>query len=118
MMRWLLPALFLVLPMQAPAETRLLMLDQPACEWCARWDSEVGTVYTRTAEGQRAPLLRSNIRAPLPEGVVLARAARFTPTFILIENGVEIGRIEGYPGEDFFYGMLQQLLDRAGRPKS
>ena len=121
MTRWLLLALTLALPLlqpgQAAAETRLLMLDQVACEWCARWDSEVGAVYTRTAEGRRAPLIRSNIRAPLPEGVMLARTARFTPTFVLIEDGIEIGRIEGYPGEDFFYGMLQQLLDRAGKPE-
>lgn len=121
MMRWLLPALMLVLPQvlstQAPAETRLLMLDQAACEWCERWDSEVGVVYTRTAEGRRAPLIRSNIRAPLPDRVVLSRSARFTPTFVLVEDGVEIGRIEGYPGEDFFYGMLQQLLERVRKPE-
>ncbi len=34
----------------------------------------------------------------------------FTPTFVLFDDGREIGRIEGYPGEDFFWGLLQNLV--------
>jgi hypothetical protein len=96
----------------AGADTRLLMLKEDWCDWCARWEEEVGDAYAKTAEGQRAPLLRADIHEPLPEGVTLARRAHFTPTFVLLEDGREIGRIEGYPGEDFFYGMLGMLLER------
>jgi len=112
MLRCLLTASIIAFAAPALAEVRLLMLDQAACEWCARWDAEVGTVYARTAEGKQAPLLRVSIHGPLPEGVVLARTARFTPTFVLLDDGVEIDRIEGYPGEDFFYGLLQRMLER------
>lgn len=110
-----LVALAFALP--APAgELRLLMLDQPGCEWCARWEAEVGVVYDKTAEGRQAPLLRAPIRGPLPDGVRLARRANFTPTFVLLDNGLEVGRIEGYPGEDFFYGLLQRLIAAVGPP--
>ncbi len=37
-------------------------------------------------------------------------ACLFTPTFVLVENGVELARIEGYPGEDFFWGLLGMIL--------
>jgi hypothetical protein len=117
-LRWMLLAMFLLAPVPSWAETRLLMLDQFACEWCERWDAEVGVIYAKTAEGKRAPLLRSNIFGPLPEGIALSRRAHFTPTFVLVKDGAEIGRIEGYPGESFFYGMLQQMLDRAEKPES
>ena len=96
----------------AAAETRLLMLERPGCEWCEAWDVEVGSVYDKTDEGRQAPLIRRPIDDPLPEGITLDRRALYTPTFVLVHEGVEIGRIEGYPGEDFFYAMLQQLLDR------
>ena len=36
----------------------------------------------------------------------------YTPTFVLVENGEEVGRIEGYPGNDFFFGLLQNLVQR------
>ena len=38
----------------------------------------------------------------------------FTPTFILLQNGVEVDRIEGYASEDFFWGLLGQALEKAG----
>lgn len=37
---------------------------------------------------------------------------RYTPTFVLIENGEELGRIEGYPGDAFFWGLLDRLLQK------
>lgn len=113
-MRALIIALvMLALAPMARADTVLLMLDRPHCAWCARWDAEVGPVYAKTAEGRAAPLLRQHVDAPLPEGITLARRAHYTPTFVLLRDGVEIGRIEGYPGENFFYGLLQKLLEAA-----
>lgn len=112
MLARLVTALLIALPGGALAETRLLMLDQPACGYCAQWDAEVGVIYHKTAEGRRAPLLRAPIAGPLPQGVTLARRANYTPTFVVLLDGQEAGRIEGYPGEAFFYGMLNQIIDR------
>ena len=102
----------------AAADMRLLMLEEKGCPWCLEWDAEVGDAYHLTEEGERAPLMRHSIHAPLPEGVALERRAHYTPTFVLLEDGREIGRIEGYPGEEFFYALLDKLLDRAGEPGS
>ncbi len=96
-------------------ELRLLMFEQAGCAWCAAWDAQVGIVYARTAEGRAAPLQRTMIDGPPPPGVLLERPVRFTPTFVLLRGGREVGRIEGYPGEDFFYGLLQRLIARARR---
>ncbi len=41
-----------------------------------------------------------------------------SPTFILIDGGREIGRIVGYPGADFFWGLVAELIARLDqRPK-
>ncbi len=94
------------------AETRLLMVEESWCEWCERWNAEIGGIYPKTIEGKRAPLWRTDIHEPLPEGVVLKTRAQFTPTFVLLKDGQEVGRIEGYPGEDFFWGMLNQIMKK------
>jgi len=96
----------------AGAEPRLLMLKEAWCDWCIKWEEEIGPVYDRTEEGRRAPLIRADIHEPLPEGITLQRRANFTPTFVLLEDGEEVGRIEGYPGEHFFFGMLGKLLEK------
>ncbi len=99
----------------APPETEmtLLMLDQPGCEWCEIWEDEIGGAYHLTEEGRRAPLHRASIHRALPEGVALERPARITPTFVLLRGGREVGRLEGYAGADFFYPLLDRLLDAA-----
>lgn len=97
----------------AAAELRLLMFEQPGCIYCARWDAEISPKYPLTDEGEAAPLTRIQLRAPLPEDIILLRPAAFTPTFVLLRDGVETGRIEGYPGEDFFWPMLARLILQA-----
>ena len=108
---WLV-AVLTVTTSSARAEARLLMIEEKWCEWCERWNDEIGVVYDKTVEGKQARLLRADIHEPLPAGIDLAGRPRYTPTFILLDDGREVGRIEGYPGEDFFWPMLQQLLDR------
>jgi len=101
--------------MTAPvfAEPVLLMAEEDGCFWCERWHEEIAEIYPKTPEGQAAPLQRFDLHGDHPEGVTFTSRVRFTPTFILVDNGVELGRIEGYPGEDFFWGLLGMMLERA-----
>lgn len=92
------------------AAAELLMFEDPACAWCRRWHAEIGPGYPHSAEGQLAPLRRVHIRDQATAGVALAGPVRATPTFVLAEDGREIGRIVGYPGADFFYPRLAELL--------
>lgn len=107
--------LFALLPQTVAADVRLLMAEERGCYWCAQWNDDISHIYPKTAEGQAAPLMRYDLHAEQPD-VTFARRVSFTPTFILVQNGVEVGRIEGYPGEDFFWGLLGQMLDRANIP--
>lgn len=101
--------------MASAGELELLMFEQPGCIYCAAWNAEVAPEYPLTEEGKAAPLRRLQLRDPLPEGISLVSPPIFTPTFVLVEDGVETGRISGYPGEDFFWPMLAQLVARAGQ---
>ncbi len=96
--------------LSAHAETRLMMVQEDGCSWCARWNQDVGGEYSLTDEGKLAPLLRYDIHDPVPEGVTFTTAPHYTPTFILLVDGIEVNRIEGYPGEGFFWGLLGMML--------
>jgi hypothetical protein len=90
----------------------LVMFDDPTCSWCRRWDAEIGKSYARTPAGQQAPLRRVYIRDQDKAGVALVKPITATPTFVLVEEEQEVGRIAGYVGQDFFYPMLDELLRR------
>ncbi|MEO0773948.1 MAG: hypothetical protein AAFZ04_12275 [Pseudomonadota bacterium] len=100
-------------PLMAVAEPVLLMAEEDGCYWCEIWDEEISHIYPKTAEGRTAPLQRYDLHHETPD-VEFQSRVRFTPTFILVEDGRELARIEGYPGEDFFWAMLAQMFDRAG----
>lgn len=112
MLKVLSLAIGLAIPATTVADTYLLMAEEPGCYWCALWNEEISHIYPKTIEGRTAPLQRYDLRAETPE-VEFARKVRFTPTFILVDNGKEQGRIEGYPGADFFWGLLNGIFERA-----
>lgn len=99
-------ALMLALP---AAATELVMVEQTGCEWCARWNAEIAPAYPKTTEGKFAPLRRVDLRA-MPTDIEVSRRVSFTPTFLLVEDGQEIARLEGYPGQDFFWPLLDDIL--------
>ncbi len=115
--RLLLAAVFclsLVLP-GALRAAELLMFEEPGCPWCAAWRAEIGVVYDKTAEGRQAPLRRVDMTLPRPADLEAVDPVVFSPTFVLFAEGVEVGRIVGYPGEHFFWPLLGELLARLDR---
>ncbi|MGR3805229.1 thioredoxin domain-containing protein [Marinibacterium profundimaris] len=110
MARLLVAALLAALSAPGWADVALLMGEEKGCPWCARWHAEIGDAYARTSEGRAAPLMRYDVHRPLPDGVTLSKPVFFTPTFVLLMDGAEVARLEGYPGEDFFWGLLGQML--------
>ncbi|MCW1952134.1 MAG: hypothetical protein KIH44_012305 [Octadecabacter sp.] len=92
------------------------MAEEPGCVYCAQWNAQIGPIYGKTGEGAAAPLRRIDITAPLPDDITLARSINFTPTFVLLIDNKEVSRLEGYPGEDFFWGLVGMMLERNGIP--
>ncbi len=115
MLKYLAVSLAVSLPSAAAAEPFLLMAEEAGCYWCAKLNKEIADIYPKTAEGQAAPLQRYDLNSETPD-VVFEKRVHFTPTFILVSEGREIGRIEGYPGEDFFWGLLGMMIEKAGIP--
>lgn len=92
------------------AETRLVMVEQDGCHYCARWHDQIAPIYPRTDYAEAAPLRVMDID-DLPGDLALAGRVVFTPTFLLVVDGTEIARAEGYAGEELFW-MHMELLRR------
>ncbi|WP_332680712.1 thioredoxin family protein [Bosea sp. (in: a-proteobacteria)] len=106
----------MLLPATAAGSAELLMFEREGCIWCARWDREVGPAYDRTAEGRAAPLRRIDLGRGGAADPALARPVRYTPTFVLVEDGREVGRITGYLSNETFWGLLGRMLADIEKP--
>jgi len=113
MLRPLIFATMLCTPAHA---AELLMFESDFCPFCEKWHDELGGVYAKTEEGKRAPLRRVDNDLPWPKDLGEIRPIRYTPTFILVDEGTEVGRITGYNREDFFWGLLGKLIDDLPEP--
>lgn len=97
------------LPSAEASAAELMMYRREGCPYCAAWDREVGPGYNNSQFGKVAPVRMADIHGTQPP-VVLKSPIIYTPTFVLVDGGREVGRIEGYSSNDFFYGMIARLI--------
>lgn len=97
----------------AQAGTELVMFERAGCPWCVRWDREVAPIYPKTELGQRLPLRKINLDRDKMTSGQLDLPIRFTPTFVLMNEGREVGRIVGYMNDATFWGLLEQMASKA-----
>ena len=89
----------------------LIMVEQQGCYYCLEWKDQLGHIYPKTPEGKYAPLKTIDI-TEVDQLKGLQRDVIFTPTFVLMEDNKELGRLEGYSGEDFFWELLELILEK------
>ncbi len=90
----------------------LIMLEQEGCAWCERWNEEIAPIYPKTEESRIAPLRRVDIHEAMPADLEFVAPEVFTPTFVLVHDGREYGRLRGYAGDEFFWVLLAELLEK------
>lgn len=88
----------------------LVFVEQPGCPYCRSWEAEIGDIYPKTDEAVRAPLRRVTLGSPALAAIATTQPVVLTPTFLLVEDGVELGRVTGYGGEDLFWWQVQVLM--------
>ena len=103
---------------EAARAAELVMFERAGCPWCQRWEREVAPIYPNTPEGRQAPLRKVDLDRGVPTDLTLDAPVRFTPTFVLVENGREIGRVTGYINDATFWGLLEKLLLKTDPKKS
>lgn len=93
----------------------LIMFEQQGCEWCEVWNEEIASVLPKTPEGKCARFSRFDIHNPSSDLLKKIKPIIYTPTFVVLEDGKEVGRVLGYAGEDFFWFQLASQLKKLHR---
>ena len=92
-------------------EIRLVMVEEHGCPYCRAWIRDVGNYYHKTSEGKFAPLVRVNKKAAKKR---FSLTINFTPTFVIVKDGKEVGRLIGYIDDSFFWPKLDEILSKSG----
>ena len=69
---------------------------EPKLHLLWRWERDVGSLYDKTAK-KVLPLRRVDVDRQSASGVTLQSPVRYTPTFVVVDQGREIGRTRDLP---------------------
>ena len=117
-MRHLISLLFSVLIFNASlgfateenTHKELIFITSEYCPFCKAWEQDIGSLYHRTTYAKQAPLRRIDVAEvdfELPE---IVEDVVGTPTFLIFQDGREIGRIEGYQSPEMFFWALSEYI--------
>jgi hypothetical protein len=86
----------------------LVMIRDPGCPYCVRFEREAAPGYSASEDGKLAPLVR---RYRHDADIAFIPRVVYSPTFVMLVRGREIGRIVGYGGSDIFWMQIAGLMD-------
>jgi len=87
----------------------VILVEQGGCYSCVRFEQEQGDVFDLWF-GSELPLRRVDIHGRWPYRNTGVRRPMGTPTFIVVEEGKEIGRFAGYANSRLFWKKLDAVL--------
>jgi len=95
----------------------LVVVDREGCVYCERFEAEIAGAWPNTPEGESAPLRRVDLHGPWPEDLAGIARPTVTPTFVLLDDdGREVDRLLGYPGDEHFWFLVGEMLERLDLP--
>jgi len=120
-MKNLLIAMMFSLLFTLPASAaELLMIHHPQCPFCQAFMRDVEPEYDMSEQGKEYPLRVIDVSVTEDRDWISYQVSvehidpiRGTPTFIIWDNGREIGRFIGYGGKEWFYHYLDETIKRS-----
>lgn len=113
----ILAALMLALaavPMPAAQAAELVYVEAKGCVYCARFNGQKLRNYKKSEVGQATPIRRVDLMRRWPKDLNQVDRPPYTPVFILVEDGRELGRFNGYVNPQKFDRDLKRLLSKRG----
>jgi len=97
-------------PIASAAE--LIYVEWKDCGYCKIFNRQMAGAYASSAIGKKIPLRRVDILRRWPADLKRVSRPTYTPVFILVENGSEVGRFDGYTSPQGFVRNLRRLLQK------
>ncbi|MDC3092651.1 thioredoxin family protein [Paracoccaceae bacterium] len=95
------------------AEVRgeLLYFYADTCAYCKTWENEIANIYVKTEFEDEFKLSFINVFSNVElENYGISKTVKVTPTFIFVKDKMEVGRIEGYNGQELFWWQVDEII--------
>ena len=91
----------------------LIVMEAPGCTYCDIFRRDVLPSYQASERGKDVPIRFLDINDASPEEIGLDSPVDIVPTFVVLKDHKEVGRIPGYMGPESFFHSINHLISRA-----
>lgn len=88
----------------------LVVMEAPGCIYCTIFRRDVLPSYQASEHARDVPIRFVDINEPAAAAIHLDQPVDVVPTFIIVKDHKEIGRIPGYVGPENFFHAINYLL--------
>ena len=88
----------------------LIMFETSLCDHCAVFDADVAKLYKSHILAQKAPLVKVNLDEVGTGRYHLDKSIDMVPTFVVMKDGKEIGRMSGMINKFVFLAFVRDKL--------
>lgn len=88
----------------------LIMFSTSLCDHCAVFDQETGKIYKNNSLNKKVPLIKVNIDEYGTGKYHLRQPIEVVPTFIVMDNGKEVARLNGLVDKFLFMSFIRDAV--------
>ena len=100
-------------PVASGANVELIVVEASECIYCTVFRRDVLPSYQASEQARSVPVRFLDVNDRAVEQLGLDGPINIVPTFVVMKNNKEIGRIPGYVGPENFYHTINYLLSTA-----
>lgn len=89
---------------------QLVVMETPDCIYCSIFRRDVLPSYQISERGKDMPVRFVDVNDVPKTGIELQSPIDILPTFVIVKDNREIGRIPGYMGPEDFFHSINYLL--------
>ena len=91
----------------------VLVFESESCIYCRIFRRDVLPQYLQSKRAKMAPIKFIDVKRVDPKKLGIVAPLTMLPTFVIMREGRERGRINGYLGPEPFFHMVSQILRTA-----
>lgn len=95
------------------ANLSLVVMEAPGCDYCEIFRRDVLPAYEASERAKDMPVRFVDINDAAADALGLEGPVDVVPTFVVLKDNKEIGRIPGYTGPEYFFHHINYLLTSA-----
>jgi thioredoxin-related protein len=100
-------------PPPKASNLQLVIMEAPGCTYCGIFRRDVLPSYEASERGKVLPVRFLDVNDAGASDLDLQSPVDIVPTFIVVKDKKEVGRIPGYVGPENFYHGINHLMSTA-----